>query len=880
MPPIISNWGLLREGKERRAELVALPGGKGALRSPAGQAEQGGRPGRKQTAASESGRPRLASPPARTAVPPALGGRTDPPAPGQEGVRARGQSTPFASLPGSSGAAGCPTSRGQRELTPHRAPLRPTRLVPARRVVLSQGKAPGGPTPFQVANAAAAAVTAGVAAHPLKTTSGGTIIRRNGSSSRVSTLPARTQQAAAAAAGATSSLSGEGVQPPAGGEPAPPTASSSSSAMGRSESTSSSETSQRAAAASSSSAATTTAGAPLPTPPASFKTAAPPAAAASNGPSAKTMRAGSAASLSTSSSATTLQSATNAVAGPGKTLYCSAECAAADGNNADLASHLSEALHLYSPTSLEPPAWPGAGSASSNGGGRHHHHGSAGGSLPSPFLVSGSDSESGDYFHHHRRLQHLEQHDPSADPLKQPLGFVAHGPGVRRYSARSATTTATTTTTGSSSDSLASLWDPSQPQASTSASSSSAGMAHSASSHGGLRRMTPLHAHATPPLVPLSPIASVPISALSLVAPPASSPLPPSTMFHASPSMSSFDHTSGGGGGGGYSYSSSSSSLASYRSASHPRSAATTGGFPRSSVSAGLQPSLQDSSFSSTATFEPGSAPAAASLYASYAASFQRTPSVEARLASFGSPRRTSTASISSLRSSRLHYPVHGSSDSDEGGGRGRTASGSLSSSNGRLRSRSRASDAGFSEDGGAFGQHGPPHHQITPTGPSLIDRAARPQSYRRPSDASTDGDDGGRSAASSYAAESHLTQQHHQRQRSAGQYPNSRKSVSPPSDREYLSMAPPQSTVRVRPPPAPSRKAGQGSSTTSAADAGWSWGAKEKMYEIPRVTAHLDNLVREGAGGMDPTAGGHAGGQTGSGQRNGSLGKLFYWGA
>lgn len=647
--------------------------------------------------------------------------------------------------------------------------------------------------------------------------------------------------------------------------------------MGRSESTSSSETSSQAAA-SSSATATAASGAPLPTPPASFKAAAPPAAA-SSGTSVRTTRSGSAASLSTSSSATKLQSA---VAGPGKMLYCSAECAAADSNNADLASHLSEALHLYSPTSLEAPAWHG-GSNSTNG---RHLHGA--GSLPSPFLVSGSDSESGDYFHHHRRLQHLE-HDPSVDPFKQPLGFVAHGPGVRRYSARSATTTMTTTT-GSSSDSLASLWDPSVQQQQQSQASTS--MSHSASSHGGLRRMTPLHALATPPLVPLSPIASVPISALSLVAPPASSPLPPSTMLHASPSMTSFDHTTGGG----YSYSSSSSSLASYRSPSHPRSAVaaiathTAGGLPCSNVSASRQPSIQGSSFSSTATFEPGSAPAAASLYASYAASFQRTPSVEARLASFGSPRRTSTASISSLRSSRLHYSVDGGVEHDDS--RGRTSSGSLSSS-GRLRSRSRANDAAFSEDGSAddgsgfgrgLGQSGP-HHQITPTQPSLIDRA-RPQSNRRPSNGSNDGDsvgDGGRSAASSYAAETQLEQHqrhraayphHHHRpaSRSASGVTTSRKSTSPSSDREYLSMAPPQSTVRVRPPPAPSRKHHTG---PVSADAGWSWGAKEKMYEIPRVTAHLDNLVREGGGSStDPSA------APGSAQRKGSVGKLFYWGA
>lgn len=664
----------------------------------------------------------------------------------------------------------------------------------------SQGKAPG-PTPFQVANAAAAA------GHPLKTTSTGTIIRRNGSSGRVATLSARVPAAAAAAGGDAAGGGGAQPAPP----PPPPAPPAGSGVMARSDSTSSSSSDHAQATASSTAA-------PLPTPPASFR---------ANG-AAKASRSGSTASLSTSSSTSTIQRA-------GKTLYCSPECAAADQHNTDLASHLSEALHLYSPASLEPPWTLPDG-------------------LPSPFLVSGSDSEAGDYFHRRR--------SDDGDPHKQPLAFIAHGTGVRRYSSRSATTA--TTATGSSSDSLASLWDHPPPAAAATAAGSGGGgsaMAHSASSHG-LRRMTPLNPMtATPPL--LSPIASVPISAQSLVPPPpASSPLPPSSMggaLHASPALSAYD---------GPNSFSSSSSLANYRSASHSRVHAAPfhpGGHhhPSASVAPSRQPSAQGgpSSFSSSATFEPGSAPAAASLYASYAASFQRTPSVEARLASFGSPRRQSTTSVSSLRTSRLYGG--GSTDDAAAAGRGRTPGGSFSSSSGRLRSRSRASDAALSEEGDDSGGSGfgrsLGHHQITPTQSSLLTHA-RPANPRRQSDVSTDSNSALSCASSDSADRSRAT--------SGG---GGRKGSSPTShDHEYLTMPPPQSTGRVRPPPAPSRKlhqaAGPVDRTASggSADAGWSWGNKEKMYEIPRVASTAGELGRDGV--PRPP--------------NGSLGKLFYWGS
>lgn len=628
----------------------------------------------------------------------------------------------------------------------------------------AQGKT-SGPTPFQVANAAAAGQAG------LKTSTG-TIVRRNGSSGRVATLSSRVPSS-----GGPLPVAGGAVDPASESSGGP---SAVTSVMTRSDSTSSASSSNPSG----------THVTPL---------------------SPKLSKDGRAASRSTSSAS--LASSANTAQNVGRVLYCSPECAAADRENNELAVHLSEVLHLYSPLSNDGPWSP-----------QHEM------SLPSPFLVSGSDSESGDYFHHR---------SDEVDPLKQPLGFIAHGAGARRSSVRSATTATTNTTTGSSSDSLASLWDHPHHQAPL----SSSNLGHSTSSRG-LRRMTPLHPMTTPP--PLSPIASEPISARSLIPPPISSPMLPSLMQHASPSLPSFGSLHSFG---------SSSSLANYRSSSqsraqyvpsHPASAAQT-----------RQPSFGSASYSSSSTFEPGSAPATASLYASYAASFQRTPSVEARLASFGSPRRMSTTSISSsLRSSRFH----GSGEDLRG-----RMSGTTSAT--RMRSRSRASSSEVvSEEeeggGGGSGFSRSQPHQITPTQSSLLSAHERPPNPRRLSNVSTDSNSGASRPASVLSSDRHSHEDQPLRVRRSTPSGDD----SPPStvdESAYLCMPPPSSTIRSKPPPAPSRKPHAVGSVErrTVSGEGWSWG-REKMYEIPRVTTD------DGRGGVASEK-----------SSFGAGGKLFYWG-
>lgn len=366
---------------------------------------------------------------------------------------------------------------------------------------------------------------------------------------------------------------------------------------------------------------------------------------------------------------------------------------------------------------------------------------------PSPFFLSanGSDSESGEYF------------------LDGTASGSARGGESERERATRRGSRSTNCTTGSSSDSLASLWD-----------GVDSGTGHP---FHGLRRMTPLNGK--PDMALLGgpggllaagggePIPIRPISAQSLIPP------PPIT----SPSPAS------------YSRRASSSSYSRSSSHSHAHSA-----------SAHLNPSAYSMS---PPPFEPGSAPSTASLYASYAQSFQRTPSVESRLAMYGGPKMTGA-------SPRRGRPIFGGGEDDNSARR--TSTTGLSAS---YTSSKRSTSVSSSNSSASYGGS-KPEQKTTPTQPHHLHRPSLPAtslpSSRRPSTV----------VSTSPLEHSHSSQ-----------------------------------SLLTRPPPSKTRLAYAAETKAPAsvgaggASSSWNWSAMEKMYEVPRLAK------TKGEGGGQEAVGG-----------------------
>ncbi|KAL7413456.1 hypothetical protein BDY24DRAFT_415056 [Mrakia frigida] len=411
-------------------------------------------------------------------------------------------------------------------------------------------------------------------------------------------------------------------------------------------------------------------------------------------------------------------------------LFCSYACAQLEEERSStaLAPLLSSALSFTSPL---------------------HTSWIPGGGPPSPFSLSnGSDSEGGEYFDGVPGGSRAGR-EGAGERKGSSTSIVGEVGGGTRRGSRS------TNTTGSSSDSLQSLWD----KDNAAGAAIVPGANHP---YHGLKRMTPLVQSKTE-LDALPPFTVRPISAQNLIPPPPSSPqLYPISSPRRS-SASSFSSTG-----------------MAFRSSSHSSH--------RASLHGPAPHHLNPSSYSmSPPPFEPGSAPSTASLYASYAEGFNRTPSAESKLAMYGgrmaSPRRGKFFGVDDG-----HEPSH----LGVGGGARPT----------NMLAR-RSSEAPSEDDSDSSSTRQPT--QTTPT-QSILHRPSSP--IRRAS-----------SALSTSLAPSH-------------RYSSSTSSLSHQGARP---IHPPNS----RPPPSKTRLASQKSGPSPPEPStSWSWSSMEKMYEVPRVAS------------------------------------------
>lgn len=520
----------------------------------------------------------------------------------------------------------------------------------------------------------------------------------------------------------------------------------------------------------------------------------------------------------------------------------------------------------------------------------------------SPFFVSGSDSESGggDYFVH----QHGEDEEtphPSLGRASGSSASIGGGSGSRGHQSNLSIASRashrrgsrSTSTTVSSSDSLSSFFS----------SSNSNPASHNANC---IRRMTPLQEGAKP-LPALSPTLVRPISAQSLVPPP---PLTgaqlalnsstsarytinphyqPQTLYsqqngvtaaqHLLPRSNSSLSTSGCCSTRGphhelknrsnshshstrrTSNSSTTSSSPCYSAHNHSTlqplnpsvlrasgstlSLSSQQGSPASSV--GFTTNVPEFDPYNITQFEPGSAPATASLYASYAASFsshRSSTSISSAMShrsSFSSSRRAS----SSLGWKAPPSGASGSSGSLASSGRGRGDSHGSLHQHAKSTHRDRSTDSTTSSIGNntvlstshPYPSSSPSNHQShhhtqsrnTPTqsillGPSSNSTSRRSDTIRRPAASTT---------VSRNSTDS----------RSSGDADEDDESIK---SRGGKNVSPGSRKIEI-----PTKS-------------GWSWGASERMYDIPRSSTAA---IGSGASG---------GGEGGGG---GKISKLFYFG-